>query len=103
MSAIEDWKVFAGTLGAESSANGNGSGWSLVFATRGRALALPASAISEPASLDFFVHSAGKWWRAQFAIACHRFVRALLPQSHLSAEQHRELQRIVSGPPGRPG
>lgn len=103
MSAIEDWKVFAGTLGSEPATNCNGSGWSLVFAGRGRALALPTSAISEPASLDFFVHTASKWWWAQFAMWCQRFVRGLLPQARLSTEQHRELQRIVSGTYGQLG
>lgn len=102
MSAIEDWKMFARSLAPEAAAGSGCSGWSLVFARRGRALALPVAARSHAAGLDFFVRTSGKWWWARFITRCHRLVRGVLPEAHLSAEQYRELQRIVSGTGGQP-
>ena len=103
MGAIEDWKVFARGLAPEPAAGSGCSGWSLVFARRGRALALPDSARSQPAGLDFFVRTPSKWWWAQLLMRCHRLTRGLLPEAHLSAEQYRELRRIVSGTYGELG
>lgn len=102
MSAIEDWKVFARGLAPEPAAGFGCSDWSLVFARRGRTLALPASALSRPTGVDFFVRTSSKWWWARFITRCHRLARGLLPEAHLSAEQYRELQRIVSGTGGQP-
>jgi hypothetical protein len=68
-----------------------------VFARRARALALPAPALSRAAGLDFFVRTSSKRWWARFATQCDRLARGLLPEARLSAEQHRELRRIVSG------
>ena len=103
MGAIEDWNVFARGLAPEPAAGSGCSGWSLVFARRGRALALPDSARSQPAGLDFFVRTPSKWWWAQLLMRCHRLTRGLLPEAHLSAEQYRELRRIVSGTYGELG
>jgi hypothetical protein len=103
MGAVEDWDVFARGLAPDPVAGSGCSGWSLVFARRGRALALPASALSQAAGLDFFVRTSSKWWWAQLLTRCRRVARGLLPEAHLSAEQYRELRRIVSGTCGEPG
>ena len=103
MSAVEDWREFANSLGRDRATTEGGSSWSLIFARRDRTIALPAAELPEPASLRFFVRTARKWWWAWFLLSCHRFACRLLPQAQLSASQHGELQRILSRPEEVPG
>ena len=105
MNAVEDWKVFANSLGRDAAIEGIGSNWLLIFARGDRTIALPASKLPNSASIRFFVRTAKKRRWAWFVLSCHWFAHGLIPQVQLSARQHGELRRLLSaldtesGPP----
>jgi Phosphotransferase enzyme family len=101
MSAIEDWKALVSGLdpgpGHAVVSDHNESSWSLVFARRGRVLALPSSRLADPDSLDFFLNTISKWWWAQLSMLCQKIAPRSLPQVHFSTGQDMQLRRMLFG------